>query len=311
MADLTKFNEFMKQFLPLLLRGQMDEKRVKLYLDKALKEMEARGEIRGEEAKKEFMRKIMLQLIETGQQGVEGLDRPLLALLERLPGAGVTDPSIPTLAPGVYGRATAPFEETQALLTERLEGKQYPSEVEIANATRVFGSDKVTEMLKELEKKSIGEARLKEEGVGHKLQEERLDLDRERFEQSKLEFTLTGGGKGKINEQDLALYSLLSKEETTLNSELRGLKEEWEDEIDEGKKKAIEAKLDKVREQKLALVDRMLKTQLSTERLNGIIQKLKSNNSTVAGIEANKEKFMADLGLTDVEYDYIIFRIEK
>lgn len=311
MADLTKFNEFMKQFLPLLLRGQMDEKRVKLYLDKALKEMEARGDIRGEEAKKEFMRKIMLQFIETGQQGVEGLDRPLLALLERLPEAGVTDPSIPTLAPGVYGRATAPFEETQALLTERLEGKQYPSEVEIANATRVFGSEKVTEMLKELEKKSIGEARLKGEKVGRKLQQSRLDLDRERFEQSKIEFTLTGGGKGKVNEQDLALYNLLSKQETTLNGELRDVKKEWEDEYDEGKKKAIEAKLEKVRKEKLALIDRMLKTQLSTERLNGIIQKLKSNNSTVSGIEANKEKFMADLGLTDVEYDYIIFRIEK
>ena len=311
MADLTKFNEFMKQFLPLLLRGQMDEKRVKLYLDKALKEMEMRGDIRGEEAKKEFMRKIMLQFIETGQEGVEGLDRPLLALLERLPEAGITDPSIPTLAPGVYGRATVPFEETQALLTERLKGSQFPSEAEITNATRVFGSEKVTEMLKELEKKSIGEAKLKEEKVGHKLQRSRLDLDRERFEQSKVEFALEGVGKGKLNEEDLKLYNLLSKQETTLNSELRGLKEVWEDEYDEGKKKAIDAKLDKVREQKLALVDRMLKTRLSTEKLNKIIQRLKSDNATVAGIEKNKERFMADLGLTDVEYDYIIFRIEK
>lgn len=311
MADLTKFNEFMKQFLPLLLRGQMDEKRVKLYLDKALKEMEARGDIRGEEAKKEFMRKIMLQFIETGQQGVEGLDRPLLALLERLPEAGVTDPSIPTLGPGVYGRATAPFEETQALLTERLEGKQYPSEVEIANATRVFGSERVTEMLKELEKKKIGEAKLKGEEVGRTLQQSRLDLDRERLEQSKLEFTLTGVGKGKVNEQDLALYNLLSKQETTLNGELRGLKKEFEDEYDEGKKKAIDAKLEKVRKEKLALVDRMLKTQLSTERLNGILSKLENRGITARVMADNKEEFMELEGLTEVEFDYLLFRMKK
>lgn len=311
MGDLTKLNEFMKQFLPLLLRGQMDEKRVQLYLDKALKEIEAYGKVRGAESEKEFGRKIMLQLIESLQTGAEGLDRPTEALLMRAGELGIEHPSLPTVTREGYGQAIAPFQETGATMTGLLEESQYPSEAEISNAIRVYGSKPVNEWLKELEKKRTGEAKLKETKESRLLQKERLTHDQAVLAQRKEEFALKGVGKGKVNEEDLKLYSLLAKKEADLETELRGLKEDWEDEIDEVKKKAIEGKLDRVREQKLDLVDKMLKTRLSTERINEIIQRLKSGNATVAGIEKNKERFMADLGLTDVEYDYIIFRIEK
>lgn len=312
MGDLTKLNEFMRQFLPLLLRGQMDEKRVQLYLDKALKEQEAYGSMRSEEAKQEFIRKIMLQLIETGQEGVEGLDRPLLALLERLPEAGITDPSIPTLSPGAYGRATAPFEGVQSLFAGAMEDVKAPSEEEYGWATRILGTEKVTEFQKEFEKKRAGEAKL---GLGKEtleLGKGRLAHDQAVLAQRKTEFAIKGAGKDEENKENLALFSLLKNRETTLNSQLIRMEKGFEgDEYQESDKKALEGELAKVREQKLDLVDKMIKTSLSTERINGIIQKLKSAGATALGLEKNRERNMEALGLTEIEYEYIKFRMEK
>lgn len=309
-GDLTKFNEFMTQFMPLLLRGQMDEKRVQLYLDRTLKEMGERGRIREEGAQADQARKIMLQLIESVQAGTGGLDRPGAATLQRLEEIGITHPSIPTIRGETYGQLTAPFERTGAMLTERLEETQFPSKDEISSSIRNFGYDKTAKWLNELVKKETAEETRAVTITGQEITRDRLSLDEKKFKRQKEQDLLGAGPKGKKKDQDLLL--LLTKEESTLNAQLSDLvTDQFADEYEESKVAPIEKRLEEIRKQKLNLIEKMKSDLMSTTRLNEILAKLKSGGVTVEGMEKYKKRFMEEENLTEVEYQYLKVMISK
>lgn len=307
MPDLTQFNEFMTQFLPMILRQQFDEARVKRYLDKSMKEYAEWGRVREEGKQADMVRNMMLQLIETGQKGVEGLDRPLLALLMRLGETDITHEALPTVTQEAYGQATAPFGETGAMLTERLSGKQYPSSEEIANATRIFGSEKVDKWLKELEKKKIEEEKLVVQRGGQQIQRDKLALEEKKFGLKREEFDIEGVTT-KASKRDKALLNALTKKEGILVDQLK--EEEnpsdpsvWE--IDEVKVKGLKSRIATVRKQKMSLLKKMIKSSLDIGKLNRILAKLKKNNVTLEGMEAYKEQFMEAEKLTEIDYEYL------
>lgn len=313
MGDLTKLNEFMRQFLPLLLREQFDEKRVQRYLEKTLAEQEHWGGIRETGAQADQVRKIIMQLIETAQSGTKGMDEQLLAVLMRLGEAGVTDPALPTVSRERYGQAITPYADIGSKFAGLLEDKQYPSADDFSLATRVLGTEKVTEFQDRFEKKRLEEDKLVLQKSGQDIQRDKLTLEQRK--QKKKEEEVAAGGTGKeAADRDKALYATLDKREKVLKDQLEEAENPSDPmtlEIDETKVRGLKSQIDKVRKQKMSLLKRMVKNDLDMKKVNTILSTLKSKNVKVRGIEQFKERFMAENGLTEIEYEFIKFQLGK
>ena len=304
MPDLSRFNAFMNQFMPMLLRQQFEEERVKRYLEKSLTEYAEFGRIRKEEQEREMANKIMLQLIESGQKGTEKLDRPLLALLMRMGDLGITHEALPAVTEEQYAEAISPFQQMGAVLTGLQEKKEYPSPDQIASAVRVYGTDKVNAWLKEFEKKKIEEEKLAVQRESQEIQEGRTELGWAELRQREKEFEEEKKGV-KPSDKDKKHLDLLTKKEGIIKGQLSELGEAWKDEIDEKKKESLEKQLVEVLEQKMSLVEKMMKDSLDMEKINRIIARLKSNKSKIKAIEQYKELLKETEGLNELEYQYI------
>lgn len=304
MPEQSQFDVFMNQFLPMLLRQQFEEKRVKRYLDKSMKEYAEWGRVREEGKEADMIRNILLQLVESAQAGTEGMDKQLLAVLMQLGEAGVTHPSLPTVTPEAYGQAVSPYGEMGATLMGRLEEKEYLTPEEIANATRIYGTESVNKWTKELEKKKIEEEKLVVQRGGQQIQRDKLALEKKKFGLKREEFDIEGVTT-KASKRDKALLDALSKKEGILVDQLKEQEDPESLEIDETKAKGLRSQIATVRKQKMSLLKKMIKSSLDIGKLNRILAKLKKNNVTLEGMEAYKEQFMEAEKLTEIDYEYL------
>lgn len=215
---LDSFNRFMSQFIPMLVRQQMEQQRSKMWLDKTLKEygawFEGQKGLQESAAEREKAMAILKLIIDS----LKGLDRPELALPGRLQESGYGE-AFPGLAPAArppqkitYEEATTPYAELMGTIAESF--NLAPEFIEAIHGTTMLkGSkydqkvieDKLKQIKEEADRK-LREKGLKGEAESRAIKKKEVGL---REEELKLE---KGKAEGKTTKEK-KLKDLLKKRE--------------------------------------------------------------------------------------------------
>lgn len=215
--------------MPYLAKQKMSEdferNRIQMQIQKEMEIMKRRAGYREEEQfrGRDIARELeaLGTFLKTGAEGVKGLDRPLLQLLEHLATAGISGEEIPTIEPEKVGAALAPYTEMMAGQAGAL-GLPESFIEKMGVATQLKGSPFAMDLLEQQIKTTAGrEARgLKEREI--KVKEEELKLKGKKTPKE---------AKKELKEREKRAFSLREKiakppEDTTPEQ-----KKLWKDEL--------------------------------------------------------------------------------
>lgn len=292
---MARRENIMEMLMPYIIRRKFEKERMEGWQKKTLEEYEAyfghQRELqkqsainREEQQRQAIINKVRESIMDPDM--FEGYPFQAYSYLKHLKENLPSELTEGLVIPEGYEEIMEAAEEAVSRVIIAMQAKAPIMDEDIEKLVRAFGHEPTAEYVGQIQKV--------------KIEEDKIKVRRE-------ELAEKGKPKGKETLKERLL--MLGKKEKIFADQMKEIEAGTLD-IDDPEAKKIEGKLKNVRDERLSIINQMI-GELDKKKVDTVLAKLKKMNATPEELEEFKAKLMADEGLTEIEYEYIIIKLRK